>query len=125
MNYQINVNGSTYALPTYNIKIMQMLDEQERKNNDANVDILDKLKSLYNTCESLIPNLSAIIGSFDSLDPNELNLVYLNIIQAYSAPVNSHNNDEAKNKIQDALSSIEGADKMIELMEKLEKLNLK
>ena len=125
MNYQINVNGSTYALPTYNIKIMQMLDEQEKKNNDASVDILDKLKSLYNTCESLIPNLSAIIGSFDSLDPNELNLVYLNIIQAYSEPVNSHNNDEAKTKIQDALSSIEGADKMIELMEKLEKLNLK
>lgn len=125
MNYQINVNGSTYALPTYNIKIMQMLDEQEKKNNDASVDILDKLKSLYNTCESLIPNLSAIIGSFDSLDPNELNLVYLNIIQAYSAPVNSHNKDEAKTKIQDALSSIEGADKMIELMEKLEKLNLK
>lgn len=125
MNYQINVNGSTYSLPTYNIKIMQMLDEQEKKNNDASVDILDKLKSLYNTCESLIPNLSAIIGSFDSLDPNELNLVYLNIIQAYSEPVNSHNNDEAKTKIQDALSSIEGADKMIELMEKLEKLNLK
>ena len=125
MNYQINVNGSTYALPTYNIKIMQMLDEQEKKNNDASVDILDKLKSLYNTCESLIPNLSAIIGTFDSLDPNELNLVYLNIIQAYSEPVNSHNNDEAKTKIQDALSSIEGADKMIELMEKLEKLNLK
>ena len=125
MNYQINVNGSTYALPKYNIKIMQMLDEQEKKNNDASVDILDKLKSLYNTCESLIPNLSAIIGSFDSLDPNELNLVYLNIIQAYSEPVNSHNNDEAKTKIQDALSSIEGADKMIELMEKLEKLNLK
>ena len=125
MNYQINVNGSTYALPTYNIKIMQMLDEQEKKNNDASVDILDKLKSLYNTCESLIPNLSAIIGSFDSLDPNELNLVYLNIIQAYSEPVNSHNNDEANNKIQDALSSIEGADKMVELIEKLEKLNLK
>ena len=125
MNYQINVNGSTYALPTYNIKIMQMLDEQEKKNNDTSLDILDKLKSLYNTCESLIPNLSAIIGSFDSLDPNELNLVYLNIIQAYSKPVNSHNNDEAKTKIQDALSSIEGADKMIELMEKLEKLNLK
>ena len=124
MNYQINVNGSTYALPTYNIKIMQMLDEQEKKNNDASVDILDKLKSLYNTCESLIPNLSAIIGSFDSLDPNELNLVYLNIIQAYSEPVNSHNNDEAKTKIQDALSSIEGADKMVELIEKLEKLNL-
>ena len=125
MNYQINVNGSTYALPTYNIKIMQMLDEQEKKNNDSSVDILDKLKSLYNTCESLIPNLSAIIGSFDSLDPNELNLVYLNIIQAYSEPVNSHNNDEAKTKIQDALSSIEGADKMVELIEKLEKLNLK
>lgn len=125
MNYQINVNGSTYSLPTYNIKIMQMLDEQEKKNNDASVDILDKLKSLYNTCESLIPNLSAIIGSFDSLDPNELNLVYLNIIQAYSEPVNSHNNDEAKTKIQDALSSIEGADKMVELIEKLEKLNLK
>lgn len=125
MNYQINVNGSTYALPAYNIKIMQMLDEQEKKNNDASVDILDKLKSLYNTCESLIPNLSAIIGSFDSLDPNELNLVYLNIIQAYSEPVNSHNNDEAKTKIQDALSSIEGADKMVELIEKLEKLNLK
>ena len=125
MNYQINVNGSTYALPTYNIKIMQMLDEQEIKNNDASVHILDKLKSLYNTCESLIPNLSAIIGSFDSLDPNELNLVYLNIIQAYSEPVNSHNNDEAKTKIQDALSSIEGADKMVELIEKLEKLNLK
>ena len=125
MNYQINVNGSTYALPTYNIKIMQMLDEQEKKNNDDSLDILDKLKSLYNTCESLIPNLSAIIGSFDSLDPNELNLVYLNIIQAYSEPVNSHNNDEAKTKIQDALSSIEGADKMVELIEKLEKLNLK
>ena len=125
MNYQINVNESTYALPTYNIKIMQMLDEHEKKNNDASVDILDKLKSLYNTCESLIPNLSAIIGSFDSLDPNELNLVYLNIIQAYSEPVNSHNNDEAKTKIQDALSSIEGADKMVELIEKLEKLNLK
>ena len=125
MNYQINVNGSTYALPTYNIKIMQMLDEQEKKNNDASVDILDKLKSLYNTCESLIPNLSAIIGTFDSLDPNELNLVYLNIIQAYSEPVNSHNNDEAKTKIQDALSSIEGADKMVELIEKIEKLNLK
>ena len=61
MNYQINVNGSTYALPTYNIKIMQMLDEQEKKNNDDSLDILDKLKSLYNTCESLIPNLSAII----------------------------------------------------------------
>ena len=73
----------------------------------------------------MIPNLSAIIGSFDSLDPNELNLVYLNIIQAYSEPVNSHNNDEAKTKIQDALSSIEGADKMVELIEKLEKLNLK
>lgn len=125
MNYQINVNGSTYALPTYNIKIMQMLDEQEKKNNDASIDILDKLKSLYSTCESLIPNLSAIIGSFDSLDPNELNLVYLNIIQAYSAPVASHNNDEAKTKIQQALSSVEGADKMVELMEKLEKLNLK
>ena len=35
------------------------------------------------------------------------------------------NNDEAKTKIQDALSSIEGADKMVELIEKLEKLNLK
>ena len=125
MNYQINVNGSTYALPTYNIKIMQMLDEQEKKNNDASVDILDKLKSLYNTCEGLIPNFSGIIGSFDSLYQNELNLVYLNIIQAYSEPVNSHNNDEAKTKIQDALSSIEGADKMVELIEKLEKLNLK
>ena len=46
-------------------------------------------------------NVDELIGNLDDADPNTLNMLYLNIVKVYNAPVNDFQKDEIHNTLSE------------------------
>ena len=113
MEYNINRNGESYELPKYTMKIAEKLEKAELLNNKASENFKNKCKSMYDFCAELLGKeiVSTLIGKFEESDPNEINILYLDIIKTYNKPLEDYQQAEASDK----LNSME-FDKMTELL---------
>lgn len=115
MGYAIVKDGETYDLPKYSMKIADKLESVENQ-SQKNVSFRIKCKARYDTVSELLGKevVNTLLGKFEDSDPNEINILYLNIIQEYNKPIEEHNSAAAKEKMNDI-----DIDKMTELLKSL------
>jgi len=118
MDYQVEFNGDVFTLPKYNLKIAEQLEKQELYNSKPGLHFKEKCKGMYELVCTLLgqENCEKALGKFNNVDPNELNILYLSIIQTYNKPLNNFNQSIALGDID--LSSY---DKLIELINAMDK----
>lgn len=102
MDYRVLINGNQYDLPNYTLKVAESLESIELLNG-GNQRFRDKCKRMYDFVGDCIgkADCEKELGKLDEVDPNELNITYLDIVQSYNQPLNDYNNG----KLEDALNS--------------------
>lgn len=100
MNYSVNLNNKDIILPRYSVAIFEKLEDYV-KFSEGNASGKDKLAKLYKTLADIIgkDTVEDVIGSFKECDPNELNLLWLKVRDAYSAPVEDYTSTSASETI--------------------------
>lgn len=123
MNYEITNNaGDIISLPAYTIKLAESIETVASFVDAPNNKFRDKIKKMYNFLETIIPkeNIEEDIGSLNECDPNNVNLMFLKVVDAYNSPISEFNTD----KISDKLDTIQ-IDKVVNLIESADKLSKK
>lgn len=121
MDYSITIEGKTYSLPKYSMQIAEKIEGQNLLNG-GNQKYRDRCRSMYNLCSELLSKESVIelMGEFKDIDPNILNIIYLEIVNQYQTPLNDYQSDQT----QDQLKKYD-IDKLIEVVKTTEKMNTK
>lgn len=124
MTYEINLNGGTIKLPKYSFKIAEKLEEQE-KMNAGNSSIIDKCGSMYELFEYIFgkEKVVEILGEFNDCDPNEINILYLDIIDAYNSPLTAKQTNQTDSKLEKIGASMTKIDKVLSTLKSVEDLN--
>lgn len=123
MNYEVMTNaGKIIQLPNYTIKLAESIEAVSSFTENPNNKFREKIKKMYNFLETIISKeiMNEDIGSFNTCDPNNVNLMFLKVVDAYNSPVTEFNTD----KISDRLDNIP-LDKVTNLIESADKLNKK
>ena len=123
MQYNINYNDTVVTLPKYSLKIAEMLEQQD-KINSSPIKFREKCKTMFTTLENIIGknDISELLGKFEECDPNEINLLYLSTVKAYSEPLKSYNTDSVYNSLNDM--QIDKLTRLMDALEKADKLHL-
>ena len=118
-DYRIEYGGNEYELPKYSFLISEKLEKQEEINKGVS-NFKSKCKQMYNLIADILGAdvTKEIIGEFSSTDPNEINILYLKIVKAYSKPIEDFNEDTISNSLDNLT-----VDKIIELTKAVEKAN--
>lgn len=121
MEYLIYVNGKKYDLPQYNMKIADK-EEVIQLLNGGNQKFREKCKAMYDFCSELLgkDEIVEIIGKFEDIDPNVLNITYLEIVKAYNKPYDEYQSEELKNKLDD--TGLNDIGKLLDGLSKVEKM---
>ena len=125
MDYRLNFKGQTIKLPAYSLALAEKLEKQETINSGGK-SLLEKCTSMYDLCSELIGNdlVKNIIGTLDTLDPNELNMLYLTIINSYNAPLSEFSQSQANDKlsrVSDTMSQLSTLLNNVEVLKGLQK----
>lgn len=95
MKYSFIHNGIKIELPSYNFdtddKISSLTDEISKGGSLRKIS-----KKIFDFCEELIGNekIIEVIGEFDSCDPNELQILYKEILTTYAEPLVSYEQEK-------------------------------
>lgn len=124
MGYTLTFKEHTIELPKYSLGIADKLEKQETINASA-VKLKDKLKAMYELCEELVgkEKLVDIVGKFTEIDPNDLNILYLQINSTYNKPVIDYNAEVMEDRLKD--SQISNIVELVNAMTQAEKLSKK
>ena len=119
-NYSITweATGETIHLPDYTVDIAEKI-ESVMLYADTKARFRDKIKKMYDFLSNLLGKEKVIeqFGKFETCDPNDINLLFLRIKDAYNRPVADYNDDKIVEKLDktqiDKLSKIvDSADKI-------------
>lgn len=104
MSYSIIFNGTDINLPNYSFTIANKIEEIEISNNNVSKKFKDKCNLMYKFESELIgkQQLSELIGEFNDCDPNDINLLYLKIVESYQRPIADYNSEATESKMNDA-----------------------
>ena len=102
--YSIVFNGTEVNLPKYSFTIANKIEEIEISNNNSSKKFKDKCNLMYKFESELIgkQQLSELIGDFNDCDPNDINLLYLSIVESYQKPIADYNSEATESKMNDA-----------------------
>ena len=123
MDYILNFKGEEVELPKYSFTIANKLEKQEDM-NVGNASYQDKCKGMYNVVADIIgkEKIKGLIGTFLQCDPNEINILYLKVLETYNAPLNDFNMQRTNEMIDNA--NIESLKELLVTAEKAAKLKL-
>ena len=119
-NYNITweATGETIHLPDYTVDIAEKI-ESVMLYADTKARFRDKIKKMYDFLANLLGKEKVVeqFGKFEACDPNDINLLFLRITDAYNRPVSDYNEDKIVEKLDktqiDKLSKIvDSADKI-------------
>ena len=119
-NYSITweATGETIHLPDYTVDIAEKI-ESVMLYADTKARFRDKIKKMYDFLTNLLGKETVVeqFGKFETCDPNDINLLFLRITDAYNRPVADYNDDKIVEKLDktqiDKLSKIvDSADKI-------------
>ena len=120
INYSVIINNTEYELPGYNLDIAEKLENVDRTNASPR-SLRDKCKGIYTLITQLLgeETTKEIVGDFSKVDPNNLNIIYLRIVDAYNNPLNNCETERRAQTLDDA-----GFTKIMGVVETLSKLDL-
>ena len=110
--------GDAVSLPAYTMSIAEEI-EQVTLFSDSDARFRDKLKRMYTFLSSLLgeSELVDLIGEFKDVDPNDVNIMFLGIVDTYNSPLTNYSNDKIASKIDESQLN-----KVAQLVESTEKL---
>lgn len=123
MDYILNFNGEEVELPKYSFTIANRLEKQEDM-NVGNASYQDKFKGMYNVVADIIgkDKIKDLIGTFLQCDPNEINILYLKVLETYNTPLTDFNMQRTNDLIDNA--NIESLKELLVTAEKAAELKL-
>lgn len=124
MTYTMNYNNQLFEVPSYNFSIAEIIEKQEMINGSKSK-FKDKCKSMYTTLCSILgeTRVEELIGKFESCDPNEINILYLKLIDAYNEPLKDCQNDNISSKLENL--HIDKLTSLIDALDKASRMNIK
>lgn len=95
MEYTIIEDGKSYDLPKHSVKISNEMESIEKFKANAK-SVKDQLKKMYGFCCEMLGDESAgeLLGDFEDSDPNMINIVYLDIVEAYRKPIEDYEREK-------------------------------
>lgn len=125
MKYTLEYKDFLFELPTYNLDIASKLEKCDNTNSDHRVEFKTKVKQMYNFCCDILgkDEITNTIGDFKTCDPNEVNILYLEICNVYNSPLSSFN----ENSLEDIFNSdyMEKISELVKLAETAKAMNKK
>lgn len=121
MDYSVTLLNGDYAeLPKYNMAIAEKLESTDEVLSAVNP-FKVKTKKAYD-CVCFIlgkEKVKEVLGDFSSIDPNEVHLTYMSIVDAYNEPIRN----EQQRQIDDNLEkfNIDKVAKMVDTAEKAQR----
>ena len=124
MDYSLNYKNEIVLLPPYNFSIADRIEKQDSMNISGNVSMKDRCQSMYNIISEIIgkEKTTEMIGTFKTADPNDISILYSEIVKSYRKPLKEYTSETAMNQMEDA--QIEKLVQMMEFIEKAQKIKL-
>lgn len=115
MKYSFVFQNKSYNLPNYNVEMVRKLEALDEQG--ANASSSEQLQLLYNYINETLGEevTNNILGGFDDADPNEINIVYGSIVNAYHKPLEEHELKEHEAFINKNLKAVQ-SDKLVNLV---------
>ena len=100
MEYTIIEDGKSYDLPKHSVKISNEMESIEKFKANAK-SVKDQLKKMYDFCYEMLgdENAGELLGDFEDSDPNMINIVYLDIVEAYRKPIEDYEREKQSEKL--------------------------
>ena len=121
MEYNVDFNGNDYSILPYSFAVASKIENVE-KNNISNASFKDKCKKMYDFCSDVMGAgaIDECLGKFDKADPNNINILYLSIVNTYNKPLSDFNAE----KTGEVLSSdtLEQLTKILAVADKVSEL---
>ena len=107
MKYEVELNNVLIELPKYNLSISDKIESVESYIN-SDYKFKDKCKKIYDFISFLITKeeVQNILGSLNELDPNELNILYLSVVDEYNKPTESYNSEKGIKRIEELRDTV-------------------
>lgn len=120
MQYIIEHDGISFEIPRYSFKIDDEIADINEYKTKSNSDYKRLCKKQYDFIKGLIGDrVVDVIGEFDTCDPNDITIIFDEIVEAYSAPVREYQEEKLKESI-----NIDQYSKLFDFIEKTNKLGL-
>lgn len=125
-NYNITweATGETIHLPDYTVDIAEKI-ESVMLYADTKARFRDKIKKMYDFLDKLLGKEVVVgqFGKFENCDPNDINLLFLRITDAYNRPVSDYNEDKIVEKLDK--TQIDKLSKIVDSADKIKNLDKK
>ena len=125
-NYNITweATGETMHLPDYTVDIAEKI-ESVMLYADTKARFRDKIKKMYDFLDKLLGKEVVVgqFGKFENCDPNDINLLFLKITDAYNRPVSDYNEDKIVEKLDK--TQIDKLSKIVDSADKIKNLDKK
>ena len=125
-NYSITweATGETIHLPEYTVDIAEKI-ESVMLYADTKARFRDKIKKMYDFLDKLLGKEVVVgqFGKFENCDPNDINLLFLKITDAYNRPVSDYNEDKIVEKLDK--TQIDKLSKIVDSADKIKNLDKK
>ena len=125
-NYSITLEatGETIHLPDYTVDIAEKI-ESVMLYADTKARFRDKIKKMYDFLDKLLGKEVVVgqFGKFENCDPNDINLLFLKITDAYNRPVSDYNDDKIVEKLDK--TQIDKLSKIVDSADKIKNLDKK
>lgn len=120
MNYSIIYDGDSYELPQYKANIADKI-ERIKATLKSKSSEKDRCKLMYDFNSDMIgkDNIENIIGPFMEADFNVINIIYENILDAYSNPLREYKAEKTSEVLKGL--RIDEISKLSNLLQSLEK----
>lgn len=86
--YSVIFSGQELELPNYNFGVVEKLEKADKVNNSQQT-FKEKCKALYDLEKFLLgeDKLVEVVGTFNECDPNDVQLLYMGIVECYNQPI--------------------------------------
>ena len=120
MKYSFVFQNKSYNLPNYNVEMVRKLETLDEQG--ANASSSEQLQLLYNYINETLGDevTNGLLGDFDNADPNEVNIVYISIVNAYHKPLTEHELKERESEMKENFKAVQ-SEKIVDLMNALSK----
>lgn len=117
--YTIYFGNKEVRLPNYSFDIAEMLETVGAINN-SNRAYKEKCSEVYEFEKKLLgeSTVNELVGEFNSCDPNDIQLLFMGIVDCYNQPIKQKRDEQLKNALNRTDFS-----KISKLMEIADKLN--
>ena len=120
MEYKVMFKGEMVELPQYSLEIAEKIEKTEQNKLSTN-GIREQLKMMYDCLASIIgkTEVKSVLGEFAKSDPNDINILYLEMIKSFNEPYDTYQSAAIDEKLD-----MDSVEKMTKLLDAVGKSNI-